>query len=284
MLRLFIAGATGVLGRNLLPLLQERGHSVRALVRTSSQADALATQGVEPVLGDLLAPMSQAALNDVMRGCDAVLHLATAIPSNPAAPGAWDANTALRTVGTRALLDAALAAGATRYLQQSIVMAYIDGRDAWLDETAPFAATPTAAVVAEMEGMVRAVDADALAWCILRGGSFVGPDTAQQALLQRLREGRAVVPGDGAYYIAPVHVADMAAATALAIEQAAAGAVYNVCDEPVRYGDYVDALAGGIGVARPPRNSERPAPASCRADATAIRQQLGWTPAHPWLP
>ncbi|MSQ09935.1 MAG: NAD-dependent epimerase/dehydratase family protein [Dehalococcoidia bacterium] len=185
---------------------------------------------------------------------------------------------------TRALLDAALAAGVARYLQQSIVMAYVDGGDDWLDESTPFVATPTAAVVAEMEGMVRAVDAGAMAWCILRGGSFVGPDTAQQALLQRLREGREVVPGDGSNYLAPVHVADMTAATALAIERAAAGAVYNVCDEPVRYGDYVDALASGIGAARPPRSPERPAPASCRADATAIRQQLGWMPAPPWLP
>lgn len=98
-MRLFIAGATGVLGRNLVPLLQARGHSVRALVRTSSQADALAAQGVEPVLGDVLAPTPQALLAGAMCSCDAVLHLATAIPSNPAAPGAWDANTALRTTG-----------------------------------------------------------------------------------------------------------------------------------------------------------------------------------------
>lgn len=279
----FIAGATGVYGRHLLPLLRGRGHRLRALARRPEQAHALAAQGVEPVAGDLLDPATQAALVTAVRGSDAVLHLATAIPSNPAAPGAWDANTALRTTGTRALLDATVSAGVPRYLQQSIVMAYADGGDRLLDESTPFNASGTAAVVAEMEGMVRAAPSE-LAWCILRGGSFVGPDTAQQALLQRLRDGREVVPSDGSHYLAPVHVADMAAATVLALESAPSGSIYNVCDEPLRYGDYVDALADRIGAHRPPRDATRQPPPSCRADATAIRRALGWAPTHGWLP
>ncbi len=280
-MRIFIAGATGVYGRNLIPLLLAHGHQVRALARTPERAAALQAQGVEPVAGDLLDPATPLA--EGIRGCEAVLHIATAIPRNGGAPDAWNNNTALRTTGTRALLDAALAAGATRYLQQSIVMAYADGGDRLLDESAPFAqpaSRPTAPPVITMEQMVRETPAGRLAWCILRGGSFVGPDTAQESLVDRLRAGREVATGDGSHYLSPVHVADMAAATVLAVESAPPGSTYNVNDEPVRYGDYVDRLADRLGVSRPQRDPAKPAPASCRADSTAIRRALGWTPSH----
>src|SRR5947209_11513040 len=94
-----------------------------------------------------------------------------------------DATTRLRTEGTRRLLDAALAAGAGRYLQQSIVMAYPDGGDRWLDEGTPLDDSPARAAVcapvAAMEGMLRDTDPERLGWCILRGGIFVGPGTGQ---------------------------------------------------------------------------------------------------------
>jgi nucleoside-diphosphate-sugar epimerase len=286
-MNIFIAGATGVYGRNLLPLLLERGHTVGALARTAAKADALRRAGVTPVLGDLLDAATQTRLPEVLRGYQAVLHLATAIPANGGAPGAWEANTALRTTGTRALLDAALAAGAERYVQQSIVMAYVDGGDRPLDEATPLATVaqrPAAGPVVEMEAMVRAAPADRLAWCILRGGSFVGPGTAQEALIQRVRDGAEVVPGDGLHYISPVHVADMASATLAAVERAPAGAIYNVADEPVRYGEYVDALAQLLRAPKPRRDPERPRPAACRADSSAIRLALGWTPLQGLFP
>lgn len=286
-MRIFIAGATGVYARHLIPLLLAAGHQVRGLARTPERAEALQTAGVEPVAGDLLDPAIQAALAGHLRGCDAVLHLATAIPSDPRAPGAWDANTALRTTGTRALLDATLAAGVPRYVQQSIVMAYVDGGDRLLDESTPLATPeerPTAPPVVAMEGMVREVPTNRLAWCILRGGAFLGPQTAQDALVDRLRAGREVVPGDGSHWFAPVHVADMATATHLAVERATAGATYNVNAEPERWGDYVDRLAAHLGVPHPQRDPTRSRPANCRADATAIRRDLGWQPTHSLLP
>ena len=192
-MRVAIVGATGVLGRYLLPLLPAADHTVRALARTPEQAQALAAVGVEPVAGDLLAADAAERLPALVAGCDAVVHIATAIPANSAAPRAWAANTRLRTDGTRLLLAATLAAGVPAYIQQSIVMAYPDSGDRWLDKATPLDTNPARASVvgpvAIMEGLVRAVALEQLRWCILRGGAFVGPGTAQEGTLVRLRAG-----------------------------------------------------------------------------------------------
>src|SRR5690348_10215764 len=124
-MKVFIAGATGVLGRSLIPLLLQQGHTVRALVRSIEKAPREA--GVELSHGDLLSEETRGRLPTLMSGCQAALHIATAIPKDFGAPGAWDTNTRLRVEGTRSLLDASLAAGVERYIQQSITLAYEDG-------------------------------------------------------------------------------------------------------------------------------------------------------------
>ncbi|HEX6738037.1 MAG TPA: NAD-dependent epimerase/dehydratase family protein, partial [Vicinamibacteria bacterium] len=181
-MQVFVVGATGVLGRALVPLLAARGHRVRGLARSSATVAAWATAGVELVAGDLLASEMPDRLPGLLAGCEVVVHAATAIPREPAAPGAWDATTRLRTEGARRLLAGALAAGARGYIQQSIVMAYPDGGDRWLDEATPLDTeperAPVCAPVAAMEALVRGVNLARLRWCILRGGFFVGPGTA----------------------------------------------------------------------------------------------------------
>src|SRR5579885_3611212 len=166
-MRVFIVGATGVLGRALIPRLLKQGHTVRALVRSLERAADLADLGVDLRTGDLLDPGLEGRLPAMLAGCEAVVHAATAIPADPSAPHAWETNTRLRTEGTRRLLDAALASGAGRYLQQSIVMAYADGGDRWLSEDWPLDTSPQRAAVsvpvATMEGMVRAVEPGRLA-------------------------------------------------------------------------------------------------------------------------
>jgi nucleoside-diphosphate-sugar epimerase len=272
----FLAGATGVLGRALIPRLVVRGHRVRAIARR--RPDSRLPEEVEFIEADLLA----ADLRPLVDGCDAVIHAATAIPSDPAEPGAWDANARLRISGTRRLLAAALACGVSRYVQQSIVMAYRDGGDAWLDEQAPLDDSPERATVCgpviEMETMIREVEPQGLAWTILRGGSFVGADTGQCALVERLRAGTAVVAGDGSNYVSLVDVGDMAAAVAAALEAAPGGSTFNVVDDPLRYGDYVDALADLIGVSRPARAQELSLPPSWRCTNRAAQNVLGWLP------
>src|SRR5579885_2934342 len=102
MMRILVVGATGVLGRNVLPRLLERGHRVRAVARRVEQVEMLQRLGVEARLGDILDASS---LLSAAKGCDAALHLATAIP-RPGQPGDWSLNDRIRREGTRNLLAA----------------------------------------------------------------------------------------------------------------------------------------------------------------------------------
>jgi nucleoside-diphosphate-sugar epimerase len=282
-MRVFVAGATGVLGRALVPLLLERGHAVVALARSPEKAASLAALGAEPARGDLLDPALPLAR--LLAGCRAAVHAATAIPPDPAAPGAWDATARLRTEGTRRLLEAAREAGAERYLQQGIALAYADGGERELDESAPLDASPRRAAVCapvrEMEALVRRAP---LQWCLLRAGLFVGAGTSQEALADRVRAGAESVPGDGRAFAPLAHVEDVAQAFALALERAPPGSVYNVAAEPLRVGEYLDRLAAALRAPAPRRDPSRPAPPSLRVSSRAAREALGWRPVRLLLP
>ena len=277
-MRVLVVGATGVLGRALLPLLAEQGHTIRALVRTADQAERLTAAGVETVRGDLLDGETQGRLAEFAAGCDAIIHAATAIPRDRANTTGWEQTARLRTEGARALLDAAVRAGAGRYVQQSIIMAYADGGDDWLDESTPLASGSRLSSIATMEELVRGAD-PGLTWCILRGGQFVGPETAQDDLLARLRAGEVIVPGDGGHFLSPVHVADVATAFAAALA-APPSSTYHVVDAPIRYGEYVDRLAALVGAPSPPRDPDQPRPPSWRCSNAAAQAALGWRPTH----
>ncbi|HET8846004.1 MAG TPA: NAD(P)-dependent oxidoreductase [Ktedonobacteraceae bacterium] len=283
-MRIFVLGATGVLGRALLPHLMSARHDIRALVRSMSQVQALEAAGIEAVVGDGLQAETQQNLPELMKGCEAVIHIATAIPANLSEPGAWEATTRLRTEGTKVLLDAALQAGATCYLQQSIVMAYPDGGDAWLDEDQPLdtaRARPWISdAVIEMEQIVRAVPSDRLRWIILRGGQYVGPGTGQEKLIELLRKGQIEIPGNGQRFLSPVHVEDMAEAIALAVEHALGGSIYHIVDQPLRYRDYLIGLADRLHLSRPPYNTPLPEEPSFRCSNQRAQEQLGWHPQH----
>jgi 2-alkyl-3-oxoalkanoate reductase len=277
-----IVGANGVLGRVLVPLLLQQNYAVRALVRSPKKGQVLAATDVEIVPCDLLSPEISTRLSSILVGCDAVVHIATAIPPNPTLPGAWDANTRLRTDGTRRLLNASLAIGAKRYIQQSIVMAYPDSGDRWLDEDTPLDTSSTRASICkpviEMEAMVRAISSEHLRWSILRGGAFVGSGTAQDETIKRLHKGEETVFGDGSNFISPIHVADMAAAIATALERAPADSIFNIVDKPIRQDDYLNNLAAKLGTSTPPRNLTLPRPPSFRCSNLAARDVLGWNP------
>lgn len=287
-MRIFIIGATGVLGRVLLPRLQEARHEIHTLVRSQSQAQVLQNAGMVVTVGEVLQAETQQQLPDMVQGCDAVIHIATAIPANLADPNAWEANTRLRTEVTRSLLAAALQSGASRYLQQSIVMAYPDSGDAWLDEDQPLDTTPARATICspviEMEQMVRDVPLDRLQWSILRGGLFVGAGTGQEKLLQRLRSGQIEIPGQGQNFLSPIHVVDMADAFVRALEYAPGGLTYNVVAQPLRYRDYITTLADRLCIAHPVYNASLPEEPSYRCSNQRLREQLGWQPLHSIFP
>lgn len=277
-MRVFVAGATGVLGLGLVPRLLAAGHGVRAIARRVPSDNLPAGADVELIEANLLAD----DLVALVSGCDAVIHIATAMPRDPTVPGAWSVTGRLRTVGTRRLLDASLACRVPRYVQQSIVMAYRDGGDTWLDERAPLDDSPERAAICrpviDMESMIRDVGPRQLSWTILRGGSFVGARSGQGAVIEQLRVEELVVAGDGSNYISPVNVNDMASAVMAALEHAPDASTFNIVAEPLRYGDYVDALADLIGVARPRRVAELALPPSCRCTNQAAQAVLGWMP------
>ena len=282
-MRVFIVGATGVYGRAFIPRLLERGDTVVALVRSLERAAAITRPGVEVVEGDLLK-IEPERLRALMFGCDAAVHLATALRPGAAGPDGTNTNAALRIDGTRRLVDAVVAARVPRYVQQSIVMAYPDGGDEWLDENTPFDQSgdraTTSQPVVVMEETVRSLDPARVAWTILRGGSFVGPGTFQDRAIAGLREGSLRVPGDGSNWVSFVHVEDIAQATIDALDRAPAGSTYNISDEPIRNGEYLDRLAAMLGVLAPPRDPETPLPRSFRVSSEAARRDLGWLPEH----
>ncbi|MCC7165299.1 MAG: NAD(P)-dependent oxidoreductase [Anaerolineae bacterium] len=286
-MRVAIVGATGVLGRALVPMLLQKSYTVRVLARSTAKAHMLFPQVTEIVECDLLSNIAN-ELPSMLEGCDIVAHLATAIPSDFTAPNAWEANTRLRTDGVRMLLDASQRAGVRRYLQQSITMAYPDHGDDWITEDMPLDSSPTrartTAPVIAMEQMVRDTPLEKMEWCILRGGSFVGKDTFQQDTIARLRAGKESVACDGRNFTSLIHVMDMASAVVAAIENAPAGSVFNIVAEPLRQGEYLDRLADSIGAARPGRDNAAECPPSWRCSNQAAKTALHWLPSSSIIP
>ncbi|TQN28290.1 NADH dehydrogenase [Haloactinospora alba] len=279
-MRVFAVGATGVLGGALVPMLVERGHRVTVLA--PDRLEALPPE-VARVRGGLLD--DHIRLEELIAGDDAVVNLATSMPRNPAAPGAWRETSRIRGEGTSRLVTAARAAGVRRLVQMSITMAYPDGGDTWLTEDTPLDPDPARRAVvgpvAELESTLGAVSPSELAWTVLRGSRFAGSGTVQDTQRELLARGEMRIPGDGGSYVSMVHVADYARAVLAALEGDAAGRVLNVSDTPVTTGEYLTELARRTGCP-PPEHDRDAAPdlPSQRVDSGAVLRELGWRPRH----
>jgi nucleoside-diphosphate-sugar epimerase len=274
-MRVVVVGATGVLGRSVIPRLIERGHSVRAVVRRPEQARVLERVGVEAMRGDMLDP---ASLDRAVAGCDAALHLATAVP-RPGATPHWDMNDRIRRDGTRYLLDAATRSGARRYVQQSIALVYGEQGPRIANESTPLAPGPLAQSAVDMEGLVRA---SALDWRILRGGIFYGPGTGrEESWRAAARAGMLRAPGDGTGLVSLIHVADMARAVVLALDEGPPHATYNVVDDmPVTWRELYGYVAAQEGGSDPAPGGPVALP-SLGCGNARIKADLGWWPAYP---
>jgi nucleoside-diphosphate-sugar epimerase len=283
-----VVGATGVLGRALVPLLVSQGHSVRALSRFITAKETLFPREVECRYCDLLANDAPGTLPSLLDSVDAVIHAATQIPRDFDAPGAWEANTKLRTDGTRRLLEACLKAGVSVYIQQSNAMSYPDMGDRWITEDVPLDSSPprasrTGPVIA-LENIVRAVSGESIRWCILRGGLFVGKGTKQEETINRIRMGEEVLAGDGTNYISLIHFDDFAAAVAAALQYGPPGSTFNINAEPLRQREYAHALARLFGAHPPRRDQTKPNPPSYRCSNARARKELHWEPRRPIYP
>ena len=273
-MRVFLAGATGVVGRRVVPLLIERGHSVTGLVRRPADALWLRGLGAEAVVGDVFN--RDGVLQAVGRAApDVVMDQLTDLKARD-----FRANSQMRKSGTRHLMEAVRAAGVRRVVAQSIAWMYQAGdgpaaEDVPLDLGASADRLRTVQGVAALEAAVR----QASEWVVLRYGLFYGPGTwyARDGLMASLAA-RGELPADGDVS-SFVHVDDAAGAAVDALEWPA-GAV-NVCDDvPAAGREWVPVFCRAVGAPEPAVSTERHAWARGAANEYA-RKRLHWTPAYP---
>lgn len=273
-MNVFVVGATGVLGRNVIPRLLERGHRVRAVIRRHEQARFLEQVGVEPVIGDLL---DRRSLEYAARGSEIALYLAPAL----AGPAQQDSNFQRRVLleGVRNLLEVLNRTGAKRYIGQSTTLVYGENGQETVDEFTPLQVTPLAQPAAEMETLIRSSE---FQWTLLRGGLLYGPGTGrEESWWQAARNGRLRLPGDGSDLVSLVHVVDMARAVVSATEPGSRGGIYNIVDdEPVSTKDLFGYVAAQVGQAAPRAGGPRFLP-SLGVKNIKAQLELAWRPVYP---
>jgi nucleoside-diphosphate-sugar epimerase len=295
MMRVFVAGASGALGRRLVPQLINAGHEVIGTHNSPTSAELLRTLGAEPVQLDLLD--ARAVRNAVLENePEAIVHQATALANvkfSRSLDKTFAKTNQLRTKGTDALLAAAREAGVRRFVAQSFASyRYVREGGPVKTEEDPLDPNPPAnteeswAAMAHLERGVT--DFGGIA---LRYGGFYGADDDGWAELVRKRWFPIV--GDGGGIVSWIHLADAAAATVLALEHEGP-AIYNIVDDdpaPVR--EWLPVLAQCLG-AKPPRRLPAWLVRLFAGEAAVVtgtevrgasnakaRRELGWTLRYP---
>jgi nucleoside-diphosphate-sugar epimerase len=290
-MKVFVTGATGVVGRRAVPLLVQAGHEVTAVARTPEKAAALERAGARPVQVDLF---DADGVRRAVAGHQAVLNLATHIPRSTTAmmlPWSWRENDRIRREASAILVDAALAAGAARFVQESFAPMYPDRGDQWIDEgVPPHPARYNRSTLDAERSAARFAESGGAA-VVLRFGGFYGPDAAHVPdLIKFTKKGMMALPGRPEAYFSSLSHDDAASAAvaALGVE----GGIYNVAeDDPLTRRAFFDVIAAGLGVPSP-----RPQPAwmsklmgsagdllsrSVRLSNRKFRQASGWAPRYP---
>jgi nucleoside-diphosphate-sugar epimerase len=259
-MKIFVAGATGAIGRRLVPLLVDAGYEVVGTTTSAGKADDLRALGAQPVVLDLLdAETVGRALSEAAP--DVVVHEATALA--PAGnlrnfDEAFARTNRLRTEGTDNLLAAARAGGVRTFIAQSYAgWTYAREGAAVKDEEAPLDDNPagnakeTIAAIRHLEQRVVAADG-----IVLRYGGFYGPGTSLAVggeMLDAIRKRLFPVVGSGAGMASFIHIEDAARGTLAAIERGEAGRFNIVDDEPAPVSEWLPYLADAVG-AKPPRH------------------------------
>ncbi len=290
-MRIVVAGATGVIGRRVLPALVASGHDVTAFVHSPAKANAVRGQGIEAIHVDLF---DRPALFPLMVGKDVVINLATHIPSSSLGmllPGAWHENDRIRRVASANLVDAALEGGSARFIQESFALTYPDRGAEWIDESVALSPSRYNRSVIDAEHSALRFSASGAAGVILRFAAFYGPDATQVIdMIKLLHKGYAALPGAGDAFISSVSHDDAASAVLAALDLPAG--TYNVVDdEPLRHRDYFDALAAALGEkppVLPPRwigaimgSVGETMARSLRISNRKLREHSAWRPKYP---
>jgi nucleoside-diphosphate-sugar epimerase len=262
-MRVFVAGATGTLGRPVVRLLIEHGHQVVGSTRSAGRKPLIESLGAEAVLVDAL---DREALRDAVVHAqpEVVVHLLTAIPPGGALrPRDLAPTNQLRTVGTAHLVSAAVCAKARRLVTESFIGVYgvthLDSAITEDDPLPPPSRGPFSAAVAALRAMEQQVwdvhESAALDTVVLRVGLLYGAEVpSMKQMIRQSRAGWLAAPAGDGGLVPLVHLDDAAAAIVAAIEAPEPSRVYNVVDdEPMSLTAFVDALSRSVGGKRPPR-------------------------------
>ena len=300
-MRVFVAGATGAIGRQLVPRLVAAGHEVHGMTRSGSKQGVLRELGAVPVVADALDPDEVAEAVGRARP-DVIVHQLTAIGSLDMRHFDRDfaVTNRLRTEGTDYLLSAGQAVGVRRFVAQSFFASYARTGAAVKSEEDAFDPAP-AREMRETLAAIRHLEEAVLGagWTdgvVLRYGGFYGPGTSmaaggEQSELVRKRKFPLVGGGGGVWSF--VHVADAAEATVAAVDRGNRG-VYNVVDDdPAPVAEWLPALAAALG-AKPPMRVPRFVGRLFAGEVGVVmmtevrgasnakaKRELGWRPAHP---
>jgi nucleoside-diphosphate-sugar epimerase len=265
-MKVFVAGATGAIGTQLLPRLRAAGHDVTGMTRSPARVGALQALGAQPVVADALD--SDAVARAVAEAePDVIVHELTSLKGEPDLRHAerfLETTNRLRTEGTDHLLAAGRAAGVRRFIAQSIVAVGTYARSGGpvkteedpRDPDPPVRARPMIHAIRHVEDAVTGIDwAEGL---VLRYGAFYGPGTdlsaAPNAVITRnIRKRRFPIIGRGNGVWSFIHIEDAASATAAAVDNGAPG-IYNVVDdEPAPVREWLPFLATQLGAKKPLR-------------------------------
>ncbi len=285
--RVFVTGATGVLGRRVVPRLIEAGHSVTAAVRSEAKADGVRAAGATPVLVDLF---DREAVRAAIADHESIAQLATNIPTGPSAatPAAWRSNDRLRSEAAPMIAGVAAECGAARFIQESITFPYLDGGDDWVDEQHERNYFWGNECTATAESAAAGFTASGGVGIVLRFALFMAPDSAHtRNFVDSARRGLFVVPGRLERYVSFVHADDAAAAVVAAL--GAPAGTYNVAEpEPLRRAAHCAALAELVGrsdLELPPGPADRgdtdaanSLARSHRISSQRLRDVTTWTP------
>jgi nucleoside-diphosphate-sugar epimerase len=297
--KVLVSGASGAIGRFLIPQLVQAGHEVVGMTRHQDNANALTELGARGAVVDAL---DREAVRRVVLDAapEAVIDELTALPRdyNLRDPHLYDANDEIRSKGTPALHDAAREAGVRRFVMQSVAFLYApegdwvksEGARTWLDAPPPL--SRSVRVLHDNEQRITG-DPD-VEGVVLRYGFLYGPGTyyaSDGSIAAQVRKRQFPVVGNGAGMTSFVHLHDAAAATVAALERGRG--IYNVVDdEPARARDWLPVYAQAIG-ARPPRRIPawvaRLVAGKIAGAANTMRgasnakakAELGWQPALP---
>jgi nucleoside-diphosphate-sugar epimerase len=305
-MRVFVAGATGAIGMQLVPRLVAAGHEVHGMTRSESKQAILHELGAVPVVADALNPDQVAEAVGRARP-EVIFHQLTAIPATLDLRH-FDRDFALtnrlRTEGTDYLLSAGQAVGVRRFVAQSYSALYARTGAAVKSEEDPFDPAP-AREMREVLAAIRHLEAAVLGarWTegiALRYGAFYGPGTSMAPgaeQVELVRKHKFPLVGDGGGVWSFIHVADAAEATVAAVEHGSRG-VYNVVDDdPTPVAEWLPALAQELGAKKPmhvPRFVGRLFAGEVGvvmmtevrgASNAKAKRELAWSPAHPsWRP